>query len=203
MKKCMKRIVCFALMIMIVFAVNTPTKAASRRKLSRSSVSVTVGYTTTIKVIGTNKKVKWSSSNKKIATVSKKGKITGKKPGHAVIIAKIGSAKLRCNVTVRSNSWKNHDDFIYEGAGIHITDLYYSSGRLIAKGKLFNGYYHPVNFLTRRVKIYADGKLIADAYFPINKTVSGNSTVSWSLLYGKNYYKKTNLGAVKNVECLY
>lgn len=51
----------------------------------------------------TNKKVTWSSSNKSVATVSKSGKITAKKPGKTVITVKTksGGYKATCTVTVK------------------------------------------------------------------------------------------------------
>lgn len=45
--------------------------------------------------------VKWSSSDKKVATVNSKGEVSGKYPGKAVITVTTGSGKsARCNVTV-------------------------------------------------------------------------------------------------------
>ncbi len=51
----------------------------------------------------TNKKVKWSTSNKKIATVSSKGVITPKKPGTVKITVTTvdGGLKATCKVTVK------------------------------------------------------------------------------------------------------
>lgn len=49
------------------------------------------------------KKVKWSSSNKKVATVSKKGLVRAKKKGKATITAKYGKKKLKCKVIVKAN----------------------------------------------------------------------------------------------------
>lgn len=45
-------------------------------------------------------KVTWSSSNTKIATVSKKGKVTTKKPGTCYIYAKCKGKKYKCKVKV-------------------------------------------------------------------------------------------------------
>lgn len=51
----------------------------------------------------TNKNVTWSTSNKKIATVSKKGLVKGIKAGKATITVKTkdGKKKARCKVTVK------------------------------------------------------------------------------------------------------
>ena len=46
-------------------------------------------------------KVKWSSSNKKVATVNSKGKVVAKKKGTAKISAKVGGKTYRCKVTVK------------------------------------------------------------------------------------------------------
>lgn len=48
-----------------------------------------------------NKKIKWSSTKKKVAKVSKKGCITAIKPGTCYIKAKIGKTVLKCRVKVK------------------------------------------------------------------------------------------------------
>ncbi len=53
-----------------------------------------------IKPIMSQDKVKYTSSNKKIATVSSKGKITAKKAGKVKITIKSGKKKVVCTVTV-------------------------------------------------------------------------------------------------------
>ena len=57
-----------------------------------------------------SKKVKWSSSNKKVATVSKKGMVTAKKPGKVTITAKVGKKKLKCRITVKK--WNGKVDLM-------------------------------------------------------------------------------------------
>ena len=44
---------------------------------------------------------KWKSSNNKIATVDKKGKITAKKKGTTIITVKSGKKTVKCKVTVK------------------------------------------------------------------------------------------------------
>lgn len=58
-------------------------------RISKSSISLGTGKKYTLKVNGTKQKVKWSSSNKAIATVSSKGVVTGKKAGSVKITAKV------------------------------------------------------------------------------------------------------------------
>ncbi len=71
-------------------------------RLTKERLTLRKGQKKTIKLSGAvAKKVKWSSSNKKVATVSG-GKITAKKAGSAVITAKYKGRKYKCKVTVKS-----------------------------------------------------------------------------------------------------
>ena len=97
--KNMKRIVAFVLMLVLMFQTVTPVEAA-KVKLNKKKISLCTGETYQLKVTGTNKKVKWSTSNKKIATVNK-GKVTAKRKGTATITAKVGEKKYTCKVTVK------------------------------------------------------------------------------------------------------
>ena len=95
-------------------AKKTETKpAASKVKvikvgLNYSTIYLTKGKSKTLKATvspsnATKKSVKWSSSNKKIATVNAKGKVTGKKAGTVTITVKAtdGSGKkATCKVVV-------------------------------------------------------------------------------------------------------
>ena len=53
-----------------------------------------------LKVKNTKKKVKWSSTNSKIATVSSKGKVKAVKNGTCYIYAKVSGRTYKCKVTV-------------------------------------------------------------------------------------------------------
>lgn len=72
--------------------------AKSKIEISKKVLKLKVGQSYTIKIKGKKKKVKWSSSNKKIVVVNKKGKVLAKKAGKAVIIAKIQKKKYKCKV---------------------------------------------------------------------------------------------------------
>ena len=98
MKKRIGIILWIFVVLTMLFAV--PAHASGIR-LNKKSLTVCVGKTARLKVIGTKKKVKWSSSNKKIARVSKSGLVRGVKKGKCKIIAKIGKKKLKCTVTVK------------------------------------------------------------------------------------------------------
>lgn len=45
--------------------------------------------------------ITYTTSNKKVAVVNAKGKITGKKKGTAVITVKSGKKSVKCKVTVK------------------------------------------------------------------------------------------------------
>lgn len=98
--------------IAIIFWTNNVEAAVP--KLNKTSVYIKKGKTRKITVKNTKKKVKWYSSNKKIAVVSN-GKIKAKKSGQTVITAKVGNKKYRCKVNVYPKwligSWytKNYD----------------------------------------------------------------------------------------------
>ena len=99
MKK-LKRIVLF---LMLVLTITLPsTSAQAKLRLNKNGINLKIGKTCKLKVKGMKKKkkVKWSSDNKKIATVNKKGIVKAKRPGVTKIWAKIGKTKLYCFVGV-------------------------------------------------------------------------------------------------------
>lgn len=94
-----------AIMLTLVLSISMiPTinvSAAKKVKLNKTKVTIYVGKTVTLKLKNNKKKIKWSSSNKKVATVTSKGKVKGKKVGKATITAKVGKKKYKCKVTVK------------------------------------------------------------------------------------------------------
>lgn len=70
--------------------------------INTTSLKVLVGKSYTLKITGTTKSIKWTSKDKSIATVSSKGKVTGKKVGTTKITATISDKKYTCSVTVKS-----------------------------------------------------------------------------------------------------
>ena len=85
-----------------VTAVPVHSLAKGKAKLSKTKLTLYVGKTATLKLKNNKKKVKWSSSNKKVARVSAKGKVKGLKKGKATITAKVGKKKYKCKVTVKA-----------------------------------------------------------------------------------------------------
>lgn len=76
-------------------------------KLSKKSIVIGKGQSVKLKVKGTRKKVKWSSTKKSVATVTKKGVVKGKKIGSCYIKAKVAGKTLKCKVTVKKPAVAN------------------------------------------------------------------------------------------------
>lgn len=68
--------------------------------LNKTKVSIRKGKTFNLKITGKVGTAKFSTSNKKVATVSSAGKITAKKTGSATISVKTNGITLKCKVTV-------------------------------------------------------------------------------------------------------
>lgn len=88
--------------VMPMFSDSGYANAAGKVKISKTKATIVVGSTLQLKVQNNKKKIKWATSNKKVATVSKKGKVKAKKKGKATITAKIGKKSYKCKVTVNN-----------------------------------------------------------------------------------------------------
>ncbi len=91
----------------VLYKVKCTANAVSSIKLNYSSKSIYRGKSYTLKATlsknGVNgRKLTWTSSNKKVATVSSKGKVTALKKGKAVITVKTSNGLSRsCTITVK------------------------------------------------------------------------------------------------------
>lgn len=83
---------------------NLITVSAAKIKLNKEKITIIKGdtYTLSLKNHKSNVKVKWFSSDKKIATVSTKGNVKAKKVGTATIIAQVDNETYQCIVTVQN-----------------------------------------------------------------------------------------------------
>ena len=114
MKNVVKKMILVSLMMLVVIASTTSVFAKSKSKYKLSDTKITMkvktSYTLTLdekRISGSyplkNVKIKWSSSNKKVATV-KKGVIYTKRTGKATIKAKYKGKTYKCKVTVKKNA---------------------------------------------------------------------------------------------------
>lgn len=86
--KNVKNLIALALAVMLVLTC-VPMQAQAAVMLNSTSKTMSIGETATLKVYGASARVKWSSSNKNVAVVNQKGKVTAKSAGTATIKAKI------------------------------------------------------------------------------------------------------------------
>ncbi len=109
-KKSITTIIIFTMALTLAMPVTTQAAKKKAPKISKTKITMIITKKKTkpavqLKVKNVSaKNVKWTTSNKKVATVSKNGKVVAKKKGNAVITVKVkGSKTLRCKVTVKDN----------------------------------------------------------------------------------------------------
>lgn len=95
------------LILSLCLTLAAPVDAKSKVRLNLTKATLSVGGSINLKLLNNKKKVTWKSSNKKVASVTKKGKVKAKKKGKAKIIARVGKKKYTCKVTVGSASKKS------------------------------------------------------------------------------------------------
>lgn len=111
------KILSFMLILALCFTF-IPTvnvQAASKVKINKTSTTIYVGKTETLKISDTSKTVNWTSSNKNIAIVNSKGKVTAKKTGTATITAKVSGKSYKCKITVKNPSLSKSKATLEEG----------------------------------------------------------------------------------------
>ena len=120
----MSKIVCalVVLMAMLLSGAGVSSVASAAKAPKLSATKVTVGLGKTKKVTVKNKKgaVKWTTANKKIATV-KNGKIKGVKTGSTKVTCKVGSKKLQVKVSVKAPSLSAKSVSVKAGASKSVT----------------------------------------------------------------------------------
>lgn len=73
-------------------------------KLNKTAVTLKVGQTYQLKLSGTNQKITWKSSNSKIVTVNKTGKLFAKSAGNATITAQVNGIRFVCKVKIQKKA---------------------------------------------------------------------------------------------------
>ncbi|WP_066713157.1 Ig-like domain-containing protein [Clostridium sp. Marseille-P299] len=85
----------------------------SKVKISKKEVQLRVKEGVTLKVWGTKSTVKWTSSDKKVASVSAKGRVYARKKGTTVITATVNKKKYTCKVTVTDGTLTDKEMAVY------------------------------------------------------------------------------------------
>ena len=110
--------------------------SASAAKVNYGKQFVSVGHKLQLKVNEKSKKVKWSTSNRKVATVNKKGLVVGKKTGTVKITAKSGKNVYTWKVYVTANKFgainQNPETWSYNcnWPTYNVLQMYYKNGKL-------------------------------------------------------------------------
>ncbi len=98
----MKKIILMLTVLIILTLVPTcGVMAKNKAKLNKTKATMYEDTTIQLKVKNYKKKIKWKSSNKKVASVSKSGKVFANKSGKATITAKVNNKKLKCKIKIK------------------------------------------------------------------------------------------------------
>ncbi len=184
----MKKYTCKCLSAVLIAAALTMTAApasvqAAAPKLNKTSASLTTGSKLKLKIRNAKEgaAIKWSSSKKSVASVSKKGVVTAKSEGTATIQAVISKKTLTCKVTVTESTENEAQDISallagrsYKGTAsvngldIEALTLSFGSDNAVSGSKLsettflpeeFSGTYQAVRSgKTVTITVEADGK---------------------------------------------
>ena len=155
-----------AVILMTTMLIPAFQASAASVKLNKTKIVLVVGQTYNLKVSGTKKTPKWSSSNKKIVSVTKKGVVKGLKKGTATITAKIGKKKYKCKVTVEAPKLSSTKKTVTAGTSFALK----------------------LNGTKRTVKWYTSNKKIATVSSKgVVKTLRAGSVKITAKLGGKSY----------------
>lgn len=121
MKCNFKRVISLLLSFTVLMWAVTETSLATKKvSLNKTSVTLSIGETTKLKLNGSAIKSA-KSSNKKVASVSKKGIITAKKEGKTTVsVTGKNKKKYKCKVIVGKNL--NLDAFVDKTSSIDLSD---------------------------------------------------------------------------------
>ena len=168
--------------------------------ISQKSATITQGFTQKLSVTGGSVN-SWSSKNKAIATVDKKGKVTAKKPGSTIITATLKTGKkLTCKVKVVANKYT---DTKITTANCPYGKVYMSaynaeydkSGNLVIKAQCVNkSGYKITRFENIKITVTdAKGKTIG-VYKQSKKNVgqANNSSQTYTFTIQKSALKQKN-----------
>ncbi len=98
------------LLVMLTLLLTLFTFPASAAKISQKKATLVVGQTLKLKIKKASGVTKWSSTQKAVASVNKKGVVTARKKGTATIKAKVNGKTFKCKVTVKANLYTSKDD---------------------------------------------------------------------------------------------
>lgn len=170
-------------------------------RLSKKSIKLVQGKTFKLKVYGGNGKVKYTSNNKRIATVSKYGNIRAKYAGSCKITVIRNGIKLVCKIKVTASKYPVGLKYSFKQTKKNITrhmsetfnlSLYYkidsNAKALYSSKKCSKKQYQNVK-LTNLVKFKSSDNNVASIYASgkIKAKTKGNCTITVTLYNKKTY----------------
>lgn len=185
-------------MVLLCLSVEFPCVAKEKVRLNYTKLTLKVGQIKKMKLKNA-KQIKWSSTNKSIAKVDKKGKITAEKVGNVVIMAKSGRQRYRCKVKVTMNkrTYKsqqlvvNNDIFTLKMyKKIRSIILYEAGGSPMYTVTSKNGVFRIFTLLSER-KLMQDGEMFDGGCSICLKYFNGKSykfTLGRNLIIGGKVY---------------
>lgn len=102
----------FVLFIVVTLSSLSPLSQlaqAATIKINKKELTLIVGQSDKLNIIGTKSIKSWKSSNKTVATVSKTGNVTANKKGTTTITATVDKKKYTCKVTVENKELTDED----------------------------------------------------------------------------------------------
>lgn len=100
MKRLCSIAIVFVLLGNIFSCQGAVVEAKAKAVLNKKNATLTVGTKLQLKLKNNTKKIRWSSSNQKVAKVSNRGLVTARARGSARITAKAGGKKYLCRIKV-------------------------------------------------------------------------------------------------------
>lgn len=137
----------FVMVLTCLTPLQTVSAKTTKKALNKTQATLYQKETVKLSVSG-EKNIKWTSSNKKIASVNKKGVVTAKKAGKAKITAKAGTKKYVCTITVKKKPAVTKVEWIsalLKKAGIStetITEYHFTDTKNNSAGKAIETAYN-------------------------------------------------------------
>lgn len=160
-------------------------------KINKTSKTIVKGKTYDLKISGTSSKVTWSSSNKSVAKVSSKGKVTAVKKGTATIKAKVNGKKLYCTINVVNKGIAQSSISVYKGRTYQLTtygisDIKWSTSNKTIASVNNNGVVTGNKKGTITIYAVSDNKTYA-----CTVAVKSEPNPGWKVINGNTYYYYT------------
>nr|DAF33472.1 MAG TPA: hypothetical protein [Caudoviricetes sp.] len=201
-KNLLMKLLLFTFTICLSLTFSTKAFAAKKTTISTKKVYILVGRTSKITIKNATKKVKWTSSNKKVKIVKKKGKknssitIKGLHPGKTIIKAKIGKKKLSCKVYIKDycKAYKNTSSTLKKyGSYNRINKCYYLENTVYSENTtdVHSIEYYPFKHILQisTVTYDLDGNNISNTLLALPCIKNGDCEVAYyDYSHGGSYY---------------